>query len=163
MVFPAGLLSRRLSGANPAVRTALEERIRELERAAPPDLVDELRRIVRAEVLKKRPVAHEVAERFSVDRRTLARHLHALGTGYKTVADQVRFEVAQQLLAELRSPWCRSPRRWTSPSPQPSPTPLRSGRVSPPAFGVPATGRANPEHLRAAQNGLADWPWPACV
>ena len=103
MVFPAGLLSWRLSGANPAVRTALEERIRELERAAPPDLVDELRG-VRAEVLKKRPVAHEVAERCSVDRRTLARHLHALGTGYKTVADQVRFEVAQQLLAETEIP-----------------------------------------------------------
>ena len=75
VVFPAGLLSWRLSGANPAVRTALEQRILELERAAPPDLVDELRRIVRVEVLKKRPVAHEVAERFSVDRRTLARHL----------------------------------------------------------------------------------------
>jgi AraC-like DNA-binding protein len=104
VVFPAGLLSWRLSGANPTARTGLEQRIRELERAAPPDLVDELRRIVRAEVLKKRPVAQEVAEHFSVDRRTLARHLHTLGTGYKTVADQVRFEVAQQLLAETDIP-----------------------------------------------------------
>jgi AraC-like DNA-binding protein len=104
VVFPAGLLSWRLSGANPTARTGLEQRIRELERAASPDLVDELRRIVRAEVLKKRPVAQEVAEHFSVDRRTLARHLHTLGTGYKTVADQVRFEVAQQLLAETDIP-----------------------------------------------------------
>src|SRR5215218_7647310 len=66
VVFPAGLLSWRLSGANPTARTGLEQRIRELEQAAPPDLVDELRRIVRAEVLKKRPVAQEVAEHFSV-------------------------------------------------------------------------------------------------
>jgi AraC-like DNA-binding protein len=100
VVFPAGLLSWRLPSANPAVRTALEQRIIELERAAPPDLVDELRRIVRLELLKRRSSAREVARRFSVHRRTLARYLKAAGTGLRTVADQVRFEVAQQLLAE---------------------------------------------------------------
>jgi len=104
VVFPAGLLSWRLPGANPAVRTAIEQRIIELERAAPPDLVDKLRRIVRAELSKRRSMAHEAAERFSMNRRTLARHLHTLGTGYRTIADQVRFEVAQQLLAETDIP-----------------------------------------------------------
>ena len=49
-------------------------------------------------------MAHEVTERFSMHRRTLARHLHTLGTGYRTIADQVRFDVAQQLLAETDIP-----------------------------------------------------------
>ena len=59
---------------------------------------------MRAELSKRRSSARAMAERFSIDRRTLARHLRALGTVYKTVADQVRFEVAQQLLAETDIP-----------------------------------------------------------
>jgi AraC-like DNA-binding protein len=104
VVVPAGLLSWRLPGADPSVRTALEQRIIELKRAEPPDLVDELRRIVRAELSRKRSSAKEVAGRFTIHHRTLARHLSALGTGYRTVADRVRFEVAQQLLAETDIP-----------------------------------------------------------
>src|SRR5215212_2270658 len=72
VVFPAGLLSWRLPGANPAVLTALEQRIIELERAAPPDLVDEMRRLVRTELSKRRSMAQEVTERFFMNRRTLA-------------------------------------------------------------------------------------------
>ena len=103
VVFPAGLLSWRLPGADSSVRTVLEQRIRGLEQAAP-DLVDELRRLVRAELSKRRSLTHEATERFSMNRRTLARHLYTLGTGYRTIADQVRFEVAQQLLAETDIP-----------------------------------------------------------
>jgi AraC-like DNA-binding protein len=104
VVFPAGLLSWRLPGAHPSARTALEQQILELERAALPDLVDALRRLVRAELPRKRSSARAMAERLSLNRRTLTRHLHALGTGYRTVADQVRFGVAQQLLAETDIP-----------------------------------------------------------
>src|SRR3954471_4899425 len=67
VVFPAGLLNWRLSSANPSVRTAVEQRIIELERAVPPDLVDELRRIVRAGLSTKRSSAREAAGRLSVD------------------------------------------------------------------------------------------------
>lgn len=100
VVFPAGLLSWRLSGAHPSARTALEQQILELERAAPSDLIDALRRLVRAELSRKRSSARAMAERLSLNRRTLTRHLNALGTDYRTVADQVRFGVAQQLLAD---------------------------------------------------------------
>jgi len=81
VVFPAGLLRWRLPGADPAVRTALEQRIIELEQAVLPDLVDALRRLLRTELSARRTMAHEVTERFSMHRRTLARHLHTLGTG----------------------------------------------------------------------------------
>jgi len=100
VVFPAGFLSWRLSGANISVCTTIEQRIFELERAEPSDLVDELRRITRADLSTKRSSAHEAAERFFIHRRTLNRYLTARGTDYRTVADQVRFEVAQQLLAD---------------------------------------------------------------
>ena len=59
---------------------------------------------MRAELSRKWTSAQEVAERLSIHRRTLSRHLNALGTGYRTVADQVRFEVARQLVAETDIP-----------------------------------------------------------
>ena len=83
-----------------SVCTTIEQRIFELERAEPSDLVDELRRITRADLSTKRSSAHEAAERLFIHRRTLNRYLTACGTDYRTVADQVRFEVAQQLLAD---------------------------------------------------------------
>ena len=55
---------------------------------------------MRADLSTKRTSAHEAAERFFIHRRTLNRYLTARGTDYRTVADQVRFEVAQQLLAD---------------------------------------------------------------
>ena len=104
VVFPAGLLSWRLPTANALARTTIEQQIMELERAAAPDLVDDLRRMLRAELMTKRSSARQVAERFSVDKRTLTRHLHTHGMGYKIVADEVRFEAAKQLLAETDIP-----------------------------------------------------------
>src|SRR3954466_7167208 len=53
VVFPAGFLSWRLSGANISVCTTIEQRIFELERAEPSDLVDELRRITRADLVQR--------------------------------------------------------------------------------------------------------------
>jgi len=107
VVFPAELLRWRLSGANASTRTAIEQQLLELERAAPPDLVDDLRRLVRLEIAKKQPMAREMADRFSIHRRTLSRHLHALGTGYRTIADEVRFGAVKQLLAETDIPLVR--------------------------------------------------------
>src|SRR3954454_12696267 len=100
VVFPAELLNWRLPGANPPLCTTIEQEMFELERAEPSDLVNELRRIVRADLSTKRTSAHEAAKRFFIHKRTLNRYLTARGTDYRTVADQVRFEVAQQLLAD---------------------------------------------------------------
>jgi AraC-like DNA-binding protein len=100
VVFPAELLNWRLPGANPPLCTTIEQGMFELERAEPSDLVNELRRIVRADLSTKRTSAHEAAKRFFIHKRTLNRYLTARGTDYRTVADQVRFEVAQQLLAD---------------------------------------------------------------
>jgi AraC-like DNA-binding protein len=104
VVFPAELLSRRLPTANASARTTIEQQIAELERAAAPDLVDDLRRVLRAELMTERSSARQVAGRFSVDKRTLSRHLHARGTAYKIIADEVRFEAVKQLLADTDIP-----------------------------------------------------------
>jgi len=104
LVFPAVMLTRRLPDANPALRRAFEQRLSEIERACPTDLVDELRRMLRTELLTRRSSATAVARQYAMHRRTLSRHLKAVGTGFRTVADEVRFEVTRQLLADTDIP-----------------------------------------------------------
>jgi AraC-like DNA-binding protein len=104
LVFPAHWLERRIPGAAPIIRRALELQIVGYEDACPPDLKDELRRLLRAELVKARSNASEVARRLSIHRRTLNRHLRAEGTGFKTLADEVRFLIARQLLEDTDLP-----------------------------------------------------------
>ena len=93
------------SGIDPAVRTALEVRIRELERARPLILLT-AETVSAGEILKCRPVAAQVAEQLLGRSAQLARHLPGLGTGYKRVAAPVRFGVATTLLgADCDRPW----------------------------------------------------------
>ena len=45
-----------------------------------------------------------MARNLGLHKRTLSRHLKAAGTGFRTVADEVRFGVARQLVADTNIP-----------------------------------------------------------
>ena len=64
------------------------------------DLVDELRSMLREELSRRQALATDVAHHYAVHRRTINRHLKAAGTGFRAVADGVRFEIARQLIAD---------------------------------------------------------------
>jgi AraC-like DNA-binding protein len=68
------------------------------------DVVEDLRRLLRVEMLTHRLSSGRAAEHFAVHRRTLNRRLRAQGEGFKSVADQVRFAVARQLLSDTDIP-----------------------------------------------------------
>lgn len=104
LVFPARWLKHPLVGANPIIRRALELQLVGCEDACPPDLKDELRRLLRLELMKTRSSASAVARRLSIHRRTLNRHLKAEGSRFKTIADEVRFGIARQLLEDTDLP-----------------------------------------------------------
>jgi AraC-like DNA-binding protein len=61
---------------------------------------DDLRRILRTELLKGSCSLGAVARFYAMHRRTLTRRLGAEGTAFRQIADEVRFEIACQLLAE---------------------------------------------------------------
>jgi AraC-like DNA-binding protein len=76
--------------------------------------------------------ADQVAELFSMHRSTLNRQLGKLGTSFRALVDEVRFEVARQLLEDTRmeivhiasllgysnaSAFTRAFRRWSSTTP----------------------------------------------
>ncbi|HMO27790.1 AraC family transcriptional regulator [Enterovirga sp.] len=100
LVFPAEYLKHSVEGADPVIRRALEFQIAEWEHSCPADLKDEMRRLLRAEFLNARSSSSEMAELLSVHRRTLNRRLKAEGTTFKSVADEIRFGIACQLLED---------------------------------------------------------------
>jgi AraC-like DNA-binding protein len=61
-------------------------------------LAEDLRRVLRTEVLRDTCSVTTVAHLFSMHRRTLSRHLRTEGLAFRQVANQIRFEIACELL-----------------------------------------------------------------
>ncbi|MGH1572058.1 AraC family transcriptional regulator [Methylobacterium sp. P31] len=100
LVFSAECLEQPIAGANPNVRRMAGDRIRRLEAEQPSNLTDELRRYLRAQATRQRCKAERVARMWLVGRRTSSRRLRAEGTNFRQLADEARFRVAKQLLAD---------------------------------------------------------------
>lgn len=95
-------------------------------------LTEDLRRVLRIELLRDACSVTTIARLFSMHRRTLNRHLRTEGLAFRQVANQIRFEIACELLentdmalsqvaAVLRyselSAFTRAFRRWSGQTP----------------------------------------------
>ena len=95
-------------------------------------LAHDLRRVLRTELLRGTCSASNIARLFSMHRRTMSRHLRINGLAFRKVADEIRFEIACDLLentsmalsqvaAVLRysemSAFTRAFRRWSGQTP----------------------------------------------
>ena len=99
--FPSEWLARPVPGADTDERRRLEA----LANAqAQPELVEKLRRSLRVLLLSRVDSGDAVAERLAMHRRTLNRRLSALGTSFREVLEDVRFEAARQLLESTELP-----------------------------------------------------------
>lgn len=98
----------------------------------PRPLIEDLRRVLRIELLRDTCSAATVARLFSMHRRTMSRHLRTEGLAFRQVANEIRFEIACELLentdmalsqvaAVLRyselSAFTRAFRRWSGQTP----------------------------------------------
>jgi len=104
VVFAERWLDAPIRGADPAVRAAVEQRIRNQEAAWALSFSDKVRRALRSMILTGRASAEQVSFVFAMSRRTLHRQLSAEGTGLHLLANEIRFEVARQLLTESDMP-----------------------------------------------------------
>ncbi len=93
--FPSHWLAGPVQGSDPRLLRQLEAQAIALP---PPDLVDRLRRSLRVLLLNRVVSGDAVAEMLAVHRRTLNRRLQELGTTFRAVLEDVRFEAACQLL-----------------------------------------------------------------
>lgn len=98
LVFPAKWLDRAVPGADHIPRQRIERRIAALASMDHPDLVSQLRRVLRVLLIARRSSLEQVAQLFSMHGRTLNRRLKARGTTFQALADEVRYEIARQLV-----------------------------------------------------------------
>ncbi|WP_245272963.1 AraC family transcriptional regulator [Microvirga lotononidis] len=104
LVFPSKDLKRRVAGADPLLRMMLEDRLRQLRADAGTDFSDDIRRLLRMRLTSTRCSAEDIAHLLSMHRRTLSRRLKGSGMGYRAIANELRFEIARQLLEDTEVP-----------------------------------------------------------
>jgi AraC-like DNA-binding protein len=102
IVFSADWLAHKIGSADPLLRHALEKQIAAMESLAPEDLAGQLRRALRTMLVTGRGSVEQVEKMFSLHRRTLNRRLHAQGISFHDLVNEVRYEIARQLLEGTR-------------------------------------------------------------
>jgi AraC-like DNA-binding protein len=128
--FPARWLDRRIEGADPQRLRLAQARA---DAAGSPSLLHQVFRALRLLLLQGTHSGDAVAQMLSLHRRTLNRRLKVEHTTFQDVLDQVRFDVARQLLSETDmklddvaaalgyaslSPFMRAFRRWSGATPE---------------------------------------------
>jgi len=132
LMFLADWLSHHLPSDDPMLRALLLKQVDALEAQHGGDLPAQVRSVLRTALLTGHAKGEQIAALFSMHPRTLARHLEARGTRFQVLVDEVRFEVACQMLdgsamdiaqiaATLRyadpSAFTRAFRRWSGTTP----------------------------------------------
>lgn len=98
LVFDEAWLDQRLPIDDPRLRELLQEQLNALEAEHGEDLPAQIRSVLRTALLTKHAQADEVAALFSMHSRTMARRLAAHGTSFQALVDEVRYEIARQML-----------------------------------------------------------------
>jgi AraC-like DNA-binding protein len=104
IVFPARDLEIRITGADPVLRAMLEERIQQMKGASDSAFSDDIRRLLRTRLTSNHCSADDIAHLLAMHRRTLSRRLKDSGMGYRAITNEIRFEIARQLLTDTQVP-----------------------------------------------------------
>ena len=86
------------------LRAILAEQIQRMRSSQAPEFADGIRRLLRTRLTNHRYSAKDLAHLMAVHRRTLSRRLHDSGLGYRALANEIRFEIARQLLRDTEVP-----------------------------------------------------------
>ena len=100
VVFSADWLNCRLPEIDPELRRLLQKHIDVLEVRHGDDFPEQVRSVLRTALVTGHGGVGQVAEVFSMHRRTLCRRLNGFGTSFQTLADECRFEIARQMLED---------------------------------------------------------------
>lgn len=99
--FPEHVLARKVPTANPQRYAELEARIAAMGRHS---LVNDVRRALRAELVRGHASAGRVTAVLDMHQRTLHRRLAEVGTTFQAVLDEVRYDAARHYLEVTAMP-----------------------------------------------------------
>lgn len=105
LVFPSAWLAHRIPGASRDMRRALQQAIAMLLSQQDFDLLTKVRRALFALIVQDDVSVEGVANMLGVHRRTLNRRLAEQGTSIAKLLNEVRFQLARQLLSETDLPF----------------------------------------------------------
>jgi AraC-like DNA-binding protein len=132
LILASGDLERKVAGADPLLRAVLEDRIKGMKGSSASTFADDIRRLLRTRLTSNRCSVADIADLLAMQRRTLSRRLKGKGQGYRSMANEIRFEIARQLLEDTEVPlaeiaaalgyseasaFTRAFRRWSGKSP----------------------------------------------
>ncbi len=100
IVFDSSWLGVRLPEVHPELRRIVQKQIDILAARHGDDFPEQVRSVLRAALLSGAINAERVAALFSMHPRTLNRHLSEYGIQYRGLVDEMRFEMAQQMLMD---------------------------------------------------------------
>lgn len=89
-----------MADTSPELLRLLQSEIDRVEIKQETNFLDQVRSLLRTTVVTGHSSADQVAELLSMNRRTLNRHLNAVGTNFRVVADEIWFEISRQLLED---------------------------------------------------------------
>lgn len=104
LVFPSRWLDHPLPSADPLLHKLMQGRIQELRRQGDESLPGQVRRLLRQAIPGGDPSFENVARRIGIGERTLNRRLREEDTSFAMLREEIRYEVACQLLKETRMP-----------------------------------------------------------
>lgn len=102
VVFDSAWLDAPLASDDPARLRALEVQARAMEAEAAGDLVGQIRRVMRRQLLSGGSSMQGVATELGMHRRTLDRQLKSCGIGFQALGDEIRYEISRDLLGSTR-------------------------------------------------------------
>jgi len=99
LVFDTKWLDMPLRSADPRRLKALEAQARATEAQSAGELPAQVRQVLRRQLLRGSTSMQRVAAELAMHRRTLDRRLKRQGLSFKALGDELRFELARQLLS----------------------------------------------------------------
>jgi len=100
LVFSCDWLDRPVPGNDAELERLLQKQIAVLEAKHGDEFPQIVRGILRSALLTDQAGAEQIAALFSMHVRTLSRRLEDFGTSFQELVDEVRFEIARQMLED---------------------------------------------------------------
>jgi AraC-like DNA-binding protein len=107
IVFPAFWLARPVADADPLLHIVLQDRASAELSGQEPMLHGDVRRMIRLLLPSRRCSRADVSKRLGIHPRTLGRRLQESGTTFQALLDDMRAQIAKQLLLDTRLPVAR--------------------------------------------------------
>jgi len=107
VAFPARWLDHKNPCADPLLHHYLEKEATALHALRSDNIIGDLRGLLRKSLLAHKCTVTDVARQLCIHERTLNRKFHNEGTSFRHELDDIRYEMARQLLADSAMPIAR--------------------------------------------------------